>query len=126
MKARIASVLLYYYLLDASVLLYIVPEQVDCTFSFQGTSFECVPALDFIKRLIVHIPEKHYKLLRYYGIYAKHHKQEKKSADVFLLKSANFYIPFRAGAIPSFSALAMIRFVALTVVLPCRFWKFTT
>ena len=39
---------------------------------------ECVPALDFIKRLIVHIPEKHFKMLRYYGIYAKHHKQEKK------------------------------------------------
>ena len=39
---------------------------------------ECVPALAFIKRLIVHIPEKHFKMLRYYGIYAKHHKQEKK------------------------------------------------
>ena len=39
---------------------------------------ECVPALNFIKRLIVHIPEKHFKMLRYYGIYAKHHKQEKK------------------------------------------------
>jgi len=39
---------------------------------------ECVPAIDFIKRLIVHIPEKHFKMLRYYGIYAKHHKHEKK------------------------------------------------
>lgn len=39
---------------------------------------ECVPALDFIKRLIIHIPEKHFKMLRYYGIYAKHHKQDKK------------------------------------------------
>lgn len=39
---------------------------------------ECVPALDFIKRLIIHIPEKHFKMLRYYGIYARHHKQEKK------------------------------------------------
>ena len=38
---------------------------------------ECVPALDFIKRLIIHIPEKHFKMLRYYGIYARHHKQEK-------------------------------------------------
>ncbi len=42
------------------------------------TIVECIPALDFIKRLIVHIPEKHFKMLRYYGIYAKHHKQEKK------------------------------------------------
>lgn len=39
---------------------------------------ETVPALDFIKRLIIHIPEKHFKMLRYYGIYAKHHKQESK------------------------------------------------
>ena len=39
---------------------------------------ECIPALDFIKRLIVHIPEKHFKMLRYYGVYAKHHKQEKR------------------------------------------------
>jgi hypothetical protein len=38
---------------------------------------ECIPALDFIKRLIVHIPEKYFKMLRYYGLYAKHHKQEK-------------------------------------------------
>ena len=41
------------------------------------TIVECVPALDFIQRLIIHIPEKHFKMLRYYGIYAKHHKQEK-------------------------------------------------
>ena len=39
---------------------------------------ECVPALDFIKRLIIHIPEKHFKMLRYYGLYARHHKQESK------------------------------------------------
>ena len=41
------------------------------------TITETVPALTFIQRLIVHIPEKHFKMLRYYGIYAKHHKQEK-------------------------------------------------
>lgn len=39
---------------------------------------ETIPALNFIERLIVHIPEKHFKMLRYYGLYAKHHKQEKK------------------------------------------------
>ena len=42
------------------------------------TITETVPALNFIQKLIVHIPEKHFKMLRYYGIYAKHHKQEKK------------------------------------------------
>lgn len=39
---------------------------------------ETVPSLKFIKRLIVHIPEHHFKMLRYYGLYAKHHKQESK------------------------------------------------
>jgi len=39
---------------------------------------ETVPVLNFIKRLIVHIPEHHFKMLRYYGLYAKHHKQESK------------------------------------------------
>ncbi len=29
---------------------------------------EKLPVLDFIKRLIRHIPEKHFKMVRYYGI----------------------------------------------------------
>lgn len=41
------------------------------------TVSERIPALEFIQRLIVHIPEKHFKMLRYYGLYAKHHKHEK-------------------------------------------------
>lgn len=41
------------------------------------TVTECIPAIDFIKRLIVHVPDRHFKMVRYYGIYAKHHKQEK-------------------------------------------------
>ena len=41
------------------------------------TITECIPAIDFIKRLIVHIPDRHFKMVRCYGIYAKHHKQEK-------------------------------------------------
>lgn len=35
---------------------------------------ETVSAYDFIKKLIIHIPEKHFKMIRYYGIYAKKHK----------------------------------------------------
>ena len=33
---------------------------------------ETVPVLEFIERLIQHIPEKHFKQIRYYGIYAMH------------------------------------------------------
>lgn len=36
---------------------------------------ETVSAWDFIKKLIIHIPEKHFKMIRYYGLYAKKHKQ---------------------------------------------------
>ncbi|MCP1101023.1 ribosomal protein S27AE [Aequitasia blattaphilus] len=39
---------------------------------------ETVPATDFISRLIRHIPEKQYKMIRYYGIYARHREKDKK------------------------------------------------
>ena len=33
---------------------------------------ETIPAMDFIKRLIRHIPEKNFKMIRYGGLYARH------------------------------------------------------
>lgn len=36
-----------------------------------------IPALEFIKLLIQHIPEKHFKMTRYYGLYARHREQDK-------------------------------------------------
>ena len=33
-----------------------------------------LPAIEFIKLLMQHIPEKHFKMIRYYGIYARHRK----------------------------------------------------
>ena len=39
---------------------------------------ETIPALEFIKRLIQHIPEKHFKQIRYYGLYARHRESDKK------------------------------------------------
>jgi len=36
-----------------------------------------IPVLDFIKLLIQHIPEKHYKMTRYYELYARHHEIDK-------------------------------------------------
>ncbi|MDR1550737.1 MAG: transposase [Hungatella sp.] len=56
------------------------------------TVTERVPALDFIKRLIIHIPEKHFKMLRYYGIYAKHHKQEKNLRKCLSPEKRNFLL----------------------------------
>ena len=39
---------------------------------------ETLPAIDFIKRLIRHIPEKNFKMLRYGGLYARHREIDKK------------------------------------------------
>lgn len=39
---------------------------------------EKLPATEFIKKLIIHIPEKHFKMIRYYGVYAKQHKNSDK------------------------------------------------
>ncbi len=39
-----------------------------------------IPVLDFIKLLIQHIPEKHFKMTRYYGLYARHRESDKSLA----------------------------------------------
>ena len=39
---------------------------------------EKIHVYEFIKRLIKHIPDKNFKVVRYYGIYAKEHKNSKK------------------------------------------------
>lgn len=39
---------------------------------------ETIPAMEFIQRLIRHIPEKHFKMIRYGGLYARHRDIDKK------------------------------------------------
>ena len=39
---------------------------------------ESVPVMQFIQRLIQHIPEKHFKMIRYGGLYARHRSIDKK------------------------------------------------
>lgn len=39
---------------------------------------ETIPAIEFIQRLIRHIPEKHFKMIRYGGIYARHREIDSK------------------------------------------------
>ena len=39
---------------------------------------ETLPVMEFIGRLIRHIPEKHFKMIRYGGIYARHREIDKK------------------------------------------------
>ena len=40
---------------------------------------EAIPVFEFIKRVIVHIPEKYFNMVRYYGLYATGH-------DLYLMK----------------------------------------
>ena len=47
---------------------------------------EKVHAYEFIQKLIIHIPNKHFKMVRYYGIYAKEHKNSNK---IFKLLTKN-------------------------------------
>ncbi|MFQ9704570.1 MAG: transposase [Enterocloster clostridioformis] len=61
------------------------------------TVTECLPVIDFIKRLIIHIPDKHFKMVRYYGIYAKHHKQEKIFGNVYPLRNNAIFPVFWIG-----------------------------
>lgn len=37
-----------------------------------------IPAIEFIKLLMQHIPETNFKMIRYYGIYARHRDSDKK------------------------------------------------
>ena len=66
---------------------------------------EKIPALDFISRLIQHIPETQFKMIRYYGIYARHRENDKflfraisKEAYPFLLS----FNKWRSSIISSF------------------------
>ena len=44
---------------------------------------ETISAFDFIKRLIIHIPNIGFKMIRYYGIYSKKHKFHDKMIKMF-------------------------------------------
>ena len=38
---------------------------------------ETIPVMNFIKRLIIHIPDENFKQIRYYGIYARQREIDK-------------------------------------------------
>ena len=66
---------------------------------------EKVHAFEFIKRLIIHIPDDQFKMIRYYGLYAKEYKH---SSKLYLLENTakrNFrkkYSNWRARLLLSF------------------------
>jgi len=55
---------------------------------------ETVPALDFIARLTQHIPEKHFKMIRYYGIYARHRESDQRLRTAISKEKHKIYLSF--------------------------------
>jgi hypothetical protein len=53
---------------------------------------EKIPVLEFIERLIQHIPEKHFKMIRYYGLYARHRESDKKLHLAISEEKRNYYL----------------------------------
>ncbi len=65
-------------------------------------------------------------MLRYYGIYAKHHKQEKKLHKCISSEKKRYLRTLLIGDIPFFFLLDMILLNVQSVALLCWCWKFTT
>lgn len=55
---------------------------------------ETLPVLDFIARLTQHIPEKHFKMIRYYGIYARHRKSDRLLRRAISKEKHKIYLSF--------------------------------
>ncbi len=55
---------------------------------------ETLPVLDFMERLIRHIPEKHFKMIRYYGIYARHRESDKKIHRAISKEKQKLFLSF--------------------------------
>ena len=53
-----------------------------------------LPAIEFIKLLMQHIPEKHFKTIRYYGIYARHRKIDENLRRQRTLKQRRLFASF--------------------------------
>ena len=55
---------------------------------------ETIPAMEFIQRLIRHIPEKHFKMIRYGGIYARHREIDSKLCRAISKSKHHIYHSF--------------------------------
>ena len=55
---------------------------------------ETIPAMEFIQRLIRHIPEKNFKMIRYGGIYARHREIDSKLCRAISRSKHHIYRSF--------------------------------
>ena len=56
---------------------------------------ETIPVLDFIQKLIQHIPEKHFKMIRYYGLYARHRSEDKHLRRAITKEKHRFFLSLK-------------------------------
>lgn len=82
---------------------------------------ETIPVLEFISRLIQHIPEKHFKIIRYGGLYARTVKLIILFFELFPKRNVMFSAVLINGGLPSFLLSAMILLSALIVDIACIF-----
>ena len=55
---------------------------------------ETIPVMEFIERLIRHIPEKHFKMIRYGGLYARHRKIDEQLNHAISREKQHLYKNF--------------------------------
>ncbi len=65
---------------------------------------ETIPVMEFIQRLIRHIPEKHFKMIRYGGIYARHRKIDTKLYRAISKEKHHVYRSFNQWRVAILSA----------------------
>lgn len=65
--------------------------------------------MEFIQHLIQHIPGKHYKMIRYGGIYARHREIGKNPTEPYSAKNTASTGALTNGVLLSFLHLAMTR-----------------
>lgn len=66
---------------------------------------ETIPSMEFIKRLIQHIPEKDFKMIRYYGVYSRHRESDKKLSRLIHPTKIPFsksFLQWRSGILSAF------------------------
>lgn len=84
---------------------------------------ETIPAIDFIKRLIRHIPEKHFKMIRYGGLYARHREADKKLRPAVPKKNSRYSAVSLNGGPLFFLLSAMILLYVQNADTRWNFWN---
>ena len=74
-----------------------------------------LPAIKFIKLLMLHIPEKHFKMIRYYGIYARHRKIDENLHRQCTSKQRHLYASFTRWREAILLAFGYVLFNIMTV-----------